>query len=78
MIPGSDLQGWFLDLNEGRETKTLVVANTGDRPIQVGPHYHFHETNTALAFDRAAAKGSSTSRRARPCASSPDNPAKSL
>ena len=39
------------------ETKILIVANTGDRPVQVGSHYHFQETNTALEFDRAAAKG---------------------
>ncbi len=44
-------------LNAGRETITLVVANSGDRPIQVGSHYHFFETNDALAFDRAAARG---------------------
>ena len=58
MIPGEVIcKAGSLTLNEGSETKTLVVANTGDRPIQVGSHYHFHETNTALAFDRAAAKG---------------------
>lgn len=44
-------------LNEGREAITLTVANTGDRPIQVGSHYHFAETNAGLAFDRAAARG---------------------
>ncbi len=44
-------------LNAGRETIRLTVANTGDRPIQVGSHYHFAETNPALAFDRAAARG---------------------
>ena len=44
-------------LNPGREPLTLVVSNTGDRPIQVGSHYHFAETNAALAFDRQAAKG---------------------
>jgi len=44
-------------MNEGRETVTLTVANTGDRPIQVGSHYHFFETNAALAFDRAKARG---------------------
>ncbi|HUZ68023.1 MAG TPA: urease subunit gamma [Beijerinckiaceae bacterium] len=44
-------------LNEGRESLVLSVANTGDRPIQVGSHYHFSETNAALAFDRAAARG---------------------
>ena len=46
-----------LDLNVGRETVEIVVANTGDRPIQVGSHYHFLETNPALEFDRAAARG---------------------
>lgn len=46
-----------LELNEGRETVTLKVANTGDRPIQVGSHYHFYETNSALEFDREASKG---------------------
>ncbi len=44
-------------MNEGRETLTLTVANTGDRPIQVGSHYHFFETNPALRFDRAKARG---------------------
>ena len=44
-------------LNTGRRTLTLVVRNTGDRPIQVGSHYHFAETNNALGFDRAAARG---------------------
>ncbi|HEX8664364.1 MAG TPA: urease subunit gamma [Beijerinckiaceae bacterium] len=44
-------------LNEGREAVTLTVANTGDRPIQVGSHYHFFETNPALSFDRAKARG---------------------
>src|SRR4029079_14450852 len=44
-------------LNPGRRTLTLVVQNTADRPIQVGSHYHFAETNGALAFDRAAARG---------------------
>jgi len=44
-------------LNEGRETVTLTVANTGDRPIQVGSHYHFYETNPALSFDRKKARG---------------------
>ena len=44
-------------LNAGRRTVTLVVENSGDRPIQVGSHYHFAETNAALAFDRAAAHG---------------------
>ena len=44
-------------LNPGRRTLTLVVQNAGDRPIQVGSHYHFFETNAALHFDRAAARG---------------------
>ena len=58
MIPGELIlaQG-EITLNEGLETKSLGVANTGDRPIQVGSHYHFHETNPALDFDRAAARG---------------------
>ena len=43
--------------NVGLETKVITVANTGDRPIQVGSHYHFYETNTALEMDRAAARG---------------------
>ena len=46
-----------LPLNPGRRTLTVVVENTGDRPIQVGSHYHFVETNGALSFDRAAARG---------------------
>jgi urease subunit beta len=46
-----------LVLNGGRRTATLVVRNSGDRPIQVGSHYHFAETNAALLFDRAAARG---------------------
>ncbi len=44
-------------LNEGRETVTVTVANSGDRPVQVGSHYHFYETNAALKFDREAARG---------------------
>ena len=58
MIPGELLTdaGDHL-LNPGRRTTTLVVQNTGDRPIQVGSHYHFAETNGALGFDRAAAHG---------------------
>ncbi len=58
MIPGEIFpkDGDIL-LNEGRPTVTLAVANTGDRPIQVGSHYHFHETNNALAFDREKARG---------------------
>jgi urease subunit beta len=46
-----------IELNVGRATVTIKVANRGDRPIQVGSHYHFYETNTALAFDRLAARG---------------------
>ncbi len=58
MIPGEIVtQGGDLELNAGRRTQRLTVANTGDRPIQVGSHYHFFETNPALAFDRAAARG---------------------
>ena len=58
MIPGEMLiQPGEILLNEGRATVTLEVANTGDRPIQVGSHYHFFETNPALSFDRAQAKG---------------------
>ncbi len=58
MIPGEiDPLDGELELNVGRATLTLVVANTGDRPIQVGSHYHFAETNLALDFDRAAARG---------------------
>ena len=58
MVPGE----LFTDagehaLNAGRRTITLVVENTGDRPIQVGSHYHFAETNAALKFDRQAARG---------------------
>jgi urease subunit gamma/beta len=58
LIPGevTTLPGDIL-LNEGRETVTLTVANTGDRPIQVGSHYHFFETNGALSFDRDKARG---------------------
>jgi len=58
MIPGEWLlKDGDLEQNEGRATITMTVANTGDRPIQVGSHYHFAETNAALAFDRAAARG---------------------
>ena len=46
-----------LKLNAGRETRTITVANTGDRPIQVGSHYHFFETNPSLQFDRTQARG---------------------
>ncbi|MDP1703458.1 MAG: urease subunit beta [Hydrogenophilales bacterium RIFOXYD1_FULL_62_11] len=58
MIPGEmQIQPGEIELNVGRATHVLEVANTGDRPIQVGSHYHFHETNTALAFDRERARG---------------------
>jgi urease subunit gamma/beta len=57
-IPGAVLAGTGdVLMNEGRETITLKVSNSGDRPIQVGSHYHFFETNTALSFDRAKARG---------------------
>jgi urease subunit beta len=58
MIPGELLAGTGeIELNAGRPVLKLKVANTGDRPIQVGSHYHFAETNPALAFDRDAARG---------------------
>ncbi|WP_371056497.1 MULTISPECIES: urease subunit beta [unclassified Rhodosalinus] len=58
MIPGEVFPAeGMLTLNEGREAVTLMVANTGDRPVQVGSHYHFAEANPALEFDRAAARG---------------------
>ena len=58
IVPGEVLAlDGDIELNAGRETLTLTVSNTGDRPIQVGSHYHFHETNAALAFDRETAKG---------------------
>ncbi|MBN8920914.1 MAG: urease subunit beta [Rhizobiales bacterium] len=58
MIPGEMfIRPGEIELNAGRETVTLDVANTGDRPIQVGSHYHFFETNPALRFDRAKAHG---------------------
>jgi urease subunit beta len=58
MIPGEMivLEG-KIELNAGRETVRLLVGNTGDRPIQVGSHYHFYETNEALEFNREQAKG---------------------
>ena len=58
MIPGEviAMQG-ELTLNAGRDTRRITVANTGDRPIQVGSHYHFYETNNALRFDRERARG---------------------
>jgi urease subunit beta len=58
MIPGEILVGeGEIHLNEGRETVRVVVGNTGDRPIQVGSHYHFFETNPALEFERARSRG---------------------
>jgi urease beta subunit len=58
MIPGEIItKDGDIVLNEGRETVTLTVANTGNRPIQVGSHYHFFETNGALSFDREKARG---------------------
>lgn len=58
MIPGEVLAApGDIEINAGRPRVTLTVANTGDRPVQVGSHYHFAETNAGLAFDRAAARG---------------------
>lgn len=58
MIPGELIaESGEIELNAGRATRTLSVANTGDRPIQVGSHYHFYETNAALEFDRESARG---------------------
>ena len=58
MIPGElFIQDGDIELNAGRATVTLTVANSGDRPIQVGSHYHFFETNPGLKFDRARARG---------------------
>jgi urease beta subunit len=58
MIPGEIIVAvGEIEINAGRPTVTLSVANTGDRPIQVGSHYHFFETNQALAFDRDKARG---------------------
>jgi urease subunit beta len=58
MIPGElFIDDGQVELNAGRPTITLKVANTGDRPVQVGSHYHFAETNAALTFDRGAARG---------------------
>ena len=58
MIPGEILPAeGTIELNADREAITLMVANTGDRPVQVGSHYHFAEANAALDFDRAAARG---------------------
>ncbi|WP_375174919.1 urease subunit beta [Pseudooceanicola sp.] len=58
MIPGEVFPAeGTITLNEGRDQITVMVANTGDRPVQVGSHYHFAEANEALDFDRAAARG---------------------
>ncbi len=58
MIPGEVIAAeGDIEFNSGAETVTVTVANTGDRPVQVGSHYHFFETNDALKFDRAAARG---------------------
>jgi len=58
MVPGEIIvAAGEIELNIGRATTTVTVANTGDRPIQVGSHYHFYETNRALAFDREKARG---------------------
>jgi urease subunit beta len=58
LVPGETIPGeGSVTINEGRETETLTVANTGDRPVQVGSHFHFFEANAHLAFDRAAAYG---------------------
>ncbi len=58
MIPGEIITGaGDIELNTGRKTITLTVANTGDRPIQVGSHFHFYEVNSALAFERDQSRG---------------------
>jgi urease subunit beta len=58
MIPGEYLlQDDPIEINAGRATATIVVTNSGDRPVQVGSHYHFYETNAGLSFDREAARG---------------------
>ncbi|NSX18014.1 urease subunit beta [Cupriavidus taiwanensis] len=58
MIPGELIPAdGEIELNVGRATVSVTVANTGDRPIQVGSHFHFYETNAALAFEREAARG---------------------
>lgn len=58
MIPGEyEIQNGELELNAGRNTINIKVENSGDRPIQVGSHYHFYETNPALKFDRESTKG---------------------
>jgi urease subunit beta len=58
LIPGELLpEPGEIELNAGRPVTTVTVANTGDRPVQVGSHFHFHEANSALTFDRDAARG---------------------
>ncbi|MBD0413634.1 urease subunit beta [Oryzicola mucosus] len=58
MIPGEFfIEDGEIELNAGREKRSVAVANSGDRPIQVGSHYHFYETNSGLVFDREQAKG---------------------
>lgn len=58
MVPGEVFtQPGEIELNVGRKTRTLTVANSGDRPIQIGSHFHFHEVNSAMKFDRDAAYG---------------------
>ena len=58
MIPGEIMpRAGEIILNQGRETVTVDIANTGDRPVQVGSHYHFYETNQALSFDREMTRG---------------------
>ncbi|MFD1383092.1 urease subunit beta [Rhodanobacter aciditrophus] len=58
MIPGEiQVADGVINLNEGRKTLTLRVENTGDRPVQIGSHYHFYEVNPALVFEREQAKG---------------------
>jgi len=58
MIPGEmQIQAGEIELNQGRRLMTITVANSGDRPIQIGSHFHFYEVNPALQFDREATKG---------------------
>ncbi len=58
MIPGQiETEGGVIEINTGRRTQTMTVANTGDRPVQVGSHFHFFETNEALHFEREPARG---------------------
>lgn len=58
MIPGEIIaRDGEIELNSGRETITIDVSNTGDRPVQIGSHFHFYEVNTALSFEREATKG---------------------